>query len=71
MMGMLSALFRVSVTMRAVQLRSGRISAGGFLRVISTSKSTARSFEPEAVWVAVSLALWLTLVTCPENVVSG
>ena len=56
-MGMLSVFARVSVTIRAVQLRSGRMSAGGVYRVISTSKSTARSFEPDAVWVLVSWAL--------------
>ena len=71
MIGMLSARRRVSVTMRAVQLRSGRMSRGGLSSVTSTSKSTARSFEPEAVWVSVSLALWLISVTRPRKVVSG
>jgi hypothetical protein len=71
MIGMLSTVVRVSVTMRAVQLRSGRMSSGGCARVTSTSKSTARSFDPEAVWVGVSLALWLTRVTRPTKVVSG
>ena len=55
MIGMLSALFRVSVTTRAVQLRSGRMSSGGSCSVISTSKSTARSLEPDAVWVGGEL----------------
>src|SRR5215210_2002114 len=48
-MGMLSVLLRVSVTIRPVQLTSGRMSSGGSFSVISTSKSTALSLEPEAV----------------------
>ncbi len=67
MIGMLSALFRVSVTILAVQLRSGRISCGGVSSVTSTSKSTARSLEPDAVCVGVSFALWLTWVTWPRK----
>jgi hypothetical protein len=70
MIGTLSACWRVSVMIRAVQLRSGRMSAGGFRIVTSTSKSTARSVDPEAVSVGVSLALWLILVTRPQKVVS-
>ena len=70
-MGMLSALSRVSVMTRAVQLRSGRMSPGGSSSRISTSKSTARSLDPDAVWVLVSLALWLTRVTRPTKVESG
>ena len=47
------------------------MSRGGLSSVTSTSKSTARSLEPDAVWVSVSLALLLILVTRPRNVVSG
>ena len=51
MIGTASAPLRTSVTIRAVQERSGRMSFGGSVSVTSTSKSTARSLEPEAVEV--------------------
>ena len=53
-----------------VALLIGPSVAGGF-RAVDTAFATARSVEPDAVSVAVSLALWLTSVTRPQKVVSG